>query len=140
MSPRTDRTEIQAERDMWGRCIRLLVLERRDGRTHAVGTNVTMETVPDDGIDRPHEATMEMRMPAAQRLMDSLWQCGLRPSEGTGSAGALAAVERHLAAAEKNAEHWRETATNTLAQLRNTGDELARLRIQIGNAQAVVTR
>ena len=32
----------------------------------------------------------------AQELMDELWQCGLRPSEGTGSAGSLAATERHL--------------------------------------------
>lgn len=32
----------------------------------------------------------------AQRLMDELWDCGLRPSEGTGSAGSLAATERHL--------------------------------------------
>ena len=29
-------------------------------------------------------------------LMDDLWQCGLRPSEGTGSAGALAATQKHL--------------------------------------------
>ena len=28
--------------------------------------------------------------------MDELWRCGLRPSEGTGSAGSLAATERHL--------------------------------------------
>jgi hypothetical protein len=28
--------------------------------------------------------------------MDSLWSCGLRPSEGTGSAGALAATQAHL--------------------------------------------
>lgn len=33
---------------------------------------------------------------AAQALMDELWQCGLRPSEGSGSAGSLAATERHL--------------------------------------------
>jgi hypothetical protein len=32
----------------------------------------------------------------AQHLMDSLWQCGLRPTEGTGSAGSLAATQRHL--------------------------------------------
>lgn len=32
----------------------------------------------------------------AQSLMDQLWQCGLRPSEGTGSAGALAATQKHL--------------------------------------------
>ncbi len=33
---------------------------------------------------------------AAQQLIDDLWDCGLRPSEGSGSAGQLAAVERHL--------------------------------------------
>lgn len=32
----------------------------------------------------------------AQQLMDQLWECGLRPSEGSGSAGALAATQRHL--------------------------------------------
>lgn len=32
----------------------------------------------------------------AQQLIDSLWDCGLRPSEGTGSAGAFAAVQSHL--------------------------------------------
>lgn len=32
----------------------------------------------------------------AQSLMDNLWECGLRPSEGSGSAGALAATQRHL--------------------------------------------
>ena len=32
----------------------------------------------------------------AQSLMDDLWDCGLRPSEGAGSAGALAATQKHL--------------------------------------------
>lgn len=32
----------------------------------------------------------------AQKLIDDLWDCGLRPSEGSGSAGALAATQRHL--------------------------------------------
>ena len=33
---------------------------------------------------------------AAQKLIDELWDCGLRPSEGSGSAGCLAATQRHL--------------------------------------------
>jgi len=37
--------------------------------------------------------------------MDELWQCGLRPSEGSGSAGSLAATERHLADMRKLAFH-----------------------------------
>ena len=39
---------------------------------------------------------MVMSLETAQLLMDELWNCGLRPSEGTGSAGSLAATERHL--------------------------------------------
>ena len=31
-----------------------------------------------------------------QVLMDDLWNCGLRPSEGTGSAGSLKATQEHL--------------------------------------------
>lgn len=34
---------------------------------------------------------------AAQSFMDELWHVGVRPSEGSGSAGSLAATERHLA-------------------------------------------
>jgi hypothetical protein len=41
----------------------------------------------------------------AQALIDGLWDCGLRPTEGTGSAGALVSVERHLADMKKVAFH-----------------------------------
>jgi len=33
----------------------------------------------------------------AQKLIDDLWDCGVRPSEGSGSAGQMAAVQKHLA-------------------------------------------
>ncbi|HPR89724.1 MAG TPA: hypothetical protein PL181_17060 [bacterium] len=32
----------------------------------------------------------------AQQLMDELWRCGLRPSEGSGSAGMMKATQDHL--------------------------------------------
>lgn len=41
--------------------------------------------------------TMTITRTEAQILMDSLWDCGIRPTEGHGSAGSLAATERHLA-------------------------------------------
>jgi hypothetical protein len=41
-------------------------------------------------------STMSLSTLEAQALMDRLWTAGLRPSEGSGSAGALAATERHL--------------------------------------------
>ena len=39
---------------------------------------------------------LELEKHHAQKLMDDLWDCGLRPSEGSGSAGALKKTENHL--------------------------------------------
>jgi hypothetical protein len=44
----------------------------------------------------PCEPSFMLSLDAAQTLIDDLWHAGLRPTEGTGSAGALRAVERHL--------------------------------------------
>ncbi len=43
------------------------------------------------------EPFLEIDKDEAQQLIDSLWDCGLRPSEGSGSAGAMLAVQKHLA-------------------------------------------
>ena len=40
--------------------------------------------------------TFDLTNASAQEMMDSLWGIGFRPSEGSGSAGALAATQRHL--------------------------------------------
>jgi hypothetical protein len=42
------------------------------------------------------EPAMVLDIEEGQQLMDELWRAGLRPTEGTGSAGSLAATERHL--------------------------------------------
>lgn len=42
------------------------------------------------------EPTFHLAWEQAQFLIDQLWDCGLRPTEGKGSAGALAATEAHL--------------------------------------------
>jgi len=42
------------------------------------------------------ESPFFLNFTQAQELMDSLWDCGLRPSEGSGSAGALLATQNHL--------------------------------------------
>ena len=39
---------------------------------------------------------MRLTRNEAQELMDALWDAGLRPTEGSGSAGALAATQAHL--------------------------------------------
>lgn len=60
-------------------------------------TNVEFQALePGEGIPPGVGPTFRLRAEDAQKLMDELWRCGLRPSEGSGSAGALRAVERHL--------------------------------------------
>jgi|ERR1700734_3834089 len=48
----------------------------------------------DEYVSPPSAGTFQADM--AQQLMDDLYACGLRPSEGAGSAGAMAAVQAHL--------------------------------------------
>ena len=48
-----------------------------------------------DGIFPP-ETPIKLPLESAQTLMDQLWQVGLRPTEGTGSAGSLKATQDHL--------------------------------------------
>jgi hypothetical protein len=45
---------------------------------------------------RFHEVELVKGNYAPQELMDSLWACGIRPTEGQGSAGAMAAQTEHL--------------------------------------------
>lgn len=54
----------------------------------------TMDVVVEDGLYL--EPAMVIGMDSAQPLMDELWNCGLRPTEWSGSAGSLAATQRHL--------------------------------------------
>lgn len=67
---------------------------RRDDGTRLVALPLKFEPLQDRLIIT--DPTIRMSLDQAQRLMDELWNCGLRPSEGTGSAGALAATQKHL--------------------------------------------
>ena len=43
-----------------------------------------------------HYSSFNLMYTEAQVLMDTLYDCGIRPSEGNGSAGAMRATEKHL--------------------------------------------
>lgn len=70
--------------------------QRGDVVAHATGIQFE-EVKPGSYI----ESNFSMRNEFAQRLMDGLWRCGLRPTEGIGSVGALSATERHLSDMQK---------------------------------------
>lgn len=72
--------------------IAVYIVEELGGMAY-LAEPLTMK-VRDDAAS--HQPTMWLSIEASQMLMDQLWNCGLRPSEGSGSAGSLAATERHL--------------------------------------------
>lgn len=72
----------------WSRMVELLI---RCGQYTA--EPILMQKRP---FGMPVKSSLEIEPEVAQVLMDDLWRCGLRPTEGSGSAGALAATERHL--------------------------------------------
>ena len=64
-----------------------------------------------EGYVMEPQGTCSISRQTAQDLMDQLWMCGLRPTEGAGSAGALAATERHLRDMQRLVFHKLENPT-----------------------------
>lgn len=83
-----EKPQIRAVSAPWNAAVHLLV---RQGNTY--GQNISMVEIPEG---RQLDPTIVIDMQDAQLLMDDLWHAGLRPTEGSGSAGSLKATERHL--------------------------------------------
>lgn len=62
--------------------------------THVVSNPLELKPIEEAVHIAP---TFRISLPEAQKLMDRLWECGLRPTEGKGSAGMMAATQQHLA-------------------------------------------
>lgn len=89
--------EIRVARSPWNDTVDLLIMEkqwrRQPDEARRIVTGLTVSDVAPSHIVEP---TLRIENTMAQQLMDNLWQCGLRPSEGSGSAGSLAATQKHL--------------------------------------------
>lgn len=85
--------EIVARRNDWHDGIEIYMRQLSIGGGMAIALPVVMEKYETTKVARP---MIEIGIHQAQQLMDSLWACGIRPAEGSGSAGSLAATERHL--------------------------------------------
>lgn len=85
--------ELMARRDDWSGGISIYMRQRTTGIGEVVAACVTMVKHEPGQIAEP---MLRLGIQQAQQLIDELWQCGLRPTEGVGSAGSLAATERHL--------------------------------------------
>lgn len=85
--------EFMARRENWSEGISLYLRQRTVGEGALAAQLLTMLPIASGMSIDPF---LRIDIQTAQQLMDELWQCGLRPTEGTGSAGAMAAVQAHL--------------------------------------------
>lgn len=85
--------ELMARREDFMEGVALYLRQRTVSQGAAFAQPLTMVKLAANERVQPF---ITLQVHEAQRLMDELWQCGLRPTEGTGSAGQLAATERHL--------------------------------------------
>lgn len=112
-------TLIRAQRELWNDTIAIHMAERKPfGLFVAQATTFTEQQ--EGSFSEPF---LRLRIDDAQRLMDELWHCGLRPSEGTGSAGSLKATENHLADMKRIAFTLLERPNVTGAERRPEGGE-----------------
>ncbi len=94
MTVENTRKIFRARREDWLDSIALcMAIRDQQGRFH-VAQAVTMRSIEPN--EYAPDVLVSLTRDEAQALMDELWNVGLRPSEGTGSAGAMAATQKHL--------------------------------------------
>jgi hypothetical protein len=76
----------------WSKKVEVVLQEVRHGEFY-IAKGLDFEKVEEGLYQAP---TFTLNSNDTQKLMDDLWHCGYRPSEGSGSAGQLAATQRHL--------------------------------------------
>jgi hypothetical protein len=87
-----DFIRVLAHSDPWTEAIELLLVHHLHGR-RTLCTQLQFTEVPEGQFTGP---TLRLSRYEAQRLMDQLWACGLRPTESKASVGALDATAKHL--------------------------------------------
>lgn len=92
------RLVIHADRLNYGRRVALWFAHEKNADGDMLAARMVFDHELNlDNFGQTVQPTTELSMTEAQQLIDQLWNCGLRPTEGAGSAGSLAATERHLA-------------------------------------------
>lgn len=84
--------EFRCEKNIFPPLINLYGFKRENNSIFEIKP-ISIEKVKEGSYSIPF---VSMEIKEAQRLMDELWDCGIRPSEGSGSAGSLKATQNHL--------------------------------------------
>ena len=84
---------VRAKAAPWANGVEIAAFGRLQNGDTKVAT-IQWETISANAEMRP---LLLIRKEQAQVLMDDLWNAGIRPTEGAGSAGAMRAAEHHIA-------------------------------------------
>jgi hypothetical protein len=77
--------------------IRVCRIENEDGvRRISLAEPLTLTQKSGMELEEVQPETMRLSPEEAQQFMDELWRVGIRPTEGAGSVGQMAATEKHL--------------------------------------------
>lgn len=88
-----DEVKLRAVSAPWWGGIEFLLFEQVSSAGTIARAEVIMHEVSEGEYSEP---TFKLSYDKAQILIDDLWNCGVRPTEGTGSAGSLKATQEHL--------------------------------------------
>jgi len=83
-----------AHQDPWSEKVGFLLVKHETGKPRLVAKSLEFVELQ---TGAPADPTFNLDWQEAQELMDMLWSCGLRPTQGKSSVGQLEAVERHPA-------------------------------------------
>jgi hypothetical protein len=80
--------------DPWSEQVEFMLVLHENGQPRTVCKPLEFVEHPPGA---PVNPTFRLYRDEAQELMDMLWNCGLRPTQGKSSVGQAEAVQRHLA-------------------------------------------
>lgn len=88
---------IDIRRTIWSAGFEVYIGGKDYDGIFSIAKPMVLERLEKDQIGAIRLPFATIPMDAAQSMIDALWHAGIRPTEGSGSAGSLAATERHLA-------------------------------------------
>lgn len=86
----------RAKIDMFSDSIGLFFFDKLPNGAVDLVQNFEVRRIEEHECVRQDVAPLHIDRAGAQVLMDDLWNCGIRPTDGAGTAGSMRATEKHL--------------------------------------------
>ncbi len=111
---------VKAENRLHSDTVAIFLYNRLPNGNLSVVTNIELsEFSPSEAVSQ--NVALELPTLVAQQLVDTLWDCGFRPSEGTGSAGAMRKVEEHVKDMQQVSMDFRQIANRLIDVIEKHG-------------------